>query len=304
MGRLNRKFGLAVDNLTGAEIVTADGIVRRISAEQDADLFWGIRGGGGNFGVVTEFEFALHPFERRLLSGNIVWPIAQARDVLEFYADWYLGLSDEMYVGPIMATMPDGTGIVIMEVVYNGDPAAGEKELAPLRAIGTAIDDGVKVQDYMVMQTQEDVSFGHGVRSYIKSGMVSEITQELVNAMLDAYVSDPRLMLFTHTLGGAAKRVGETDTAFTHRNAETMIGVGGGWMDPADDAAAIANVCASGIAKLAPFTGGYYDNIDFDGDAKPRATTARAHSTASHRFKGQHDPGNLFRLNSNIAPAV
>ena len=120
MGRLNRKYGLAVDNLLAAEIVTADGRVRRISAEQEPDLFWAIRGGGGNFGVVTEFDFQLHPFERNVLSGNIIWPIAQARDVLEFYGEWYLGLSDELYVGPAMMTLPDGTGIVLMEVVYKG----------------------------------------------------------------------------------------------------------------------------------------------------------------------------------------
>ena len=136
-GRLNRKYGLTIDNVTGARIVTADGKIRWITAEEDADLFWAIRGGGGNFGVVTQFEFELYPFDRNVLSGNIVWPIEQARDVLEFYGGWYQGLSDELYVGPAMVTMPDGTSVVIMEVVYNGDPAVGEKELAPLRAIGT-----------------------------------------------------------------------------------------------------------------------------------------------------------------------
>ncbi|MDH3265910.1 MAG: FAD-binding protein, partial [Gammaproteobacteria bacterium] len=173
MGRLNRKYGLAIDNLRSAEIVTADGQVRRASADENADLFWGIRGGGGNFGVVTEFEFELHPFERNLLSGMMLWPLAQARDVLEFYAEWYQGLSDEMYVGPAMITLPDGAGAIAMEVVYNGDPKVGEAELAPLRRIGTPIDDGITMQDYMVMQTQEDAAFGHGVRSYIKNGMVS-----------------------------------------------------------------------------------------------------------------------------------
>jgi len=301
MGRLNRKYGLAVDNLRSAEIVTADGNVRRISDEQETDLFWAIRGGGGNFGVVTEFEYELHPFERSVYSGNLVWPIAQARDVLEFYGEWYLGLSDEMYVGPMMATLPDGTGIILMEVVYNGDPAAGEKELEPLHRIGTLLDDGVKVQDYMVMQTQEDVSFGHGIRSYVKNGMVSEITQDLVDAMLDAYVSDPRLAMFTHTLGGAVKRVGETDTAFTHRNAETVVSVGGGWADPADDESGIA-VSREWYYKLAPFMGGYYDNIDFDG-AEAAGNYGPAYTRLS-KIKGEFDPGNLFRLNSNIEPAA
>jgi hypothetical protein len=301
MGRLNRKYGLAIDNLRSAEIITADGQIRRASDDENTDLFWGIRGGGGNFGVVTEFEFELHPFERNLLSGSIVWPVAQARDVLEFYGEWYQGLSDEMYVGPAMATMPDGTGVVIMEVVYNGDPAVGEKELAPLRSIGTPMDDGVKMQDYNIMQTQEDAAFGHGVRSYIKNGMVSEITQGLVDMMIESYKSDPRLMVFTHTLGGAAKRVGESDTAFPHRNAETMLGVGGGWMDPAEDESAIA-ASRDWYYQLEPFMGGYYDNIDFDG-AEAVGNYGPAYERLS-KIKGEYDPGNLFRLNSNVAPAA
>lgn len=300
MGRLNRKYGLAIDNLRSAEIVTADGAVRQVNAEQEADLFWAIRGGGGNFGVVTEFEFALHPFERRLLSGNIAWPVAQARDVLEFYGEWYQSLSDEMYVGPAMATGADGKGIMLMEVVYNGDPAVGEKELEPLRKIGKPMDDAVKMQDYMVMQTQEDAAFGHGVRSYIKNGMVSEFTQGLVDMMIESFTADPRLAMFTHTLGGAAKRVGETDTAFPHRNAETMLGVGGGWMDPADDDSAIAT-SREWYYKLEPFMGGYYDNIDFDGN-EAAGNYGPAYSRLQ-QIKGQVDPGNLFRLNSNIAPA-
>ena len=299
-GRLNRKYGLTIDNLLSAEIVTADGKVRRISAEEEPDLFWAIRGGGGNFGVVTDFEYQLHPFERNLLSGMIVWPIAQARDVLEFYGEWCQGLSDECYVGPVMATMPDGTGIVAMEVVYNGDPAKGEKELEPMRRIGTPIEDGIKMQDYMVMQTQEDVAFGHGVRSYAKNGMVKEVTQELINAMLDAYNQDPRTAFFTHTAGGAVKRVGELDTAFTHRNAETMIIVAGGWTDPADDEPAIAAL-REWYYKLDPFTGGYYDNIDFDG-AEAAGNYGPAYSRL-REIKGQYDPGNQFRLNSNIEPA-
>jgi FAD/FMN-containing dehydrogenase len=300
MGRLNRKYGLAIDNLRSAEIITADGQIRHASDDQNSDLFWGIRGGGGNFGVVTEFEFELHPFERNLLSGGIVWPVAQARDVLEFYGEWYQGLSDEMYVGPMMATMPDGTGVMIMEVVYNGDPAAGERELAPLRKIGTPMDDGVKMQDYNIMQTQEDATFGHGIRSYIKNGMVSEITQGLVDMMIESYKSDPRLAMFTHTLGGAAKRVGESDTAFPHRNAETMLGIGGGWMDPADDESGIA-ASRDWYYQLEPFMGGYYDNIDFDG-AGAVGNYGPAYERLS-KIKGEYDPGNLFRLNSNVAPS-
>ncbi len=124
-GRLNRKYGLTIDNLLAAEMITADGQIRRVSADEDPDLFWAIRGGGGNFGVVTQFDYQLHPFDRNVLSGNIIWPISAARDVLEFYAEWSARLSDELYAGPMLATTPDGDRVIIMEVVYNGDPARG-----------------------------------------------------------------------------------------------------------------------------------------------------------------------------------
>ena len=299
-GRLNRKHGLAVDNLCSATIITADGQVRNIDADENTDLFWAIRGGGGNFGVVTQFEFQLYPFDRNVLSGNIVWPIAQARDVLEFYAEWSPGLSDDLYTGPMLATMPDGAGVVIVEAVYAGDPAAGEKELATLRALGTPMDDGVRVQDYTVMQTQEDAAFAHGVRSYAKNGMVKGWTQELVDTMLEAFVADPRMAMFTHTAGGAMNRVGDVDTAFPHRNAQTMLSVGGGWMDPEMDAEAMA-LGREWFRKLEPFTGGYYDNIQ----SNPESVASNygpAHARLT-KIKGQYDAGNLFRLNSNIEPA-
>ena len=298
-GRLNRKYGLTIDNLLSANIVTADGQQQRVSADENPDLFWAIRGGGGNFGVVTEFEYQLHPFERNLLSGMLLFPIDAARDVLEFYGEWHQGLSRELYVGPIMVTLPDGTGVVGFEVVYNGDPVAGEKELEPLRRVAKPMDDGIKMQDYMVMQTQEDASFGHGVRSYAKNGMVKEVTQELVDAMLDAYNQDPRTAFFTHTSGGAVKDVGELDTAFTHRNAETMIIVAGGWTDPEDDQEAIAAL-REWFYALEPHTGGYYDNIQFESDQQRGAYGPAYERLAA--IKGEYDPGNLFRLNNNIQP--
>jgi FAD/FMN-containing dehydrogenase len=275
-GRLNRKYGLTIDNVTGAQIITADGRIRRISAEAEPDLFWAIRGGGGNFGVVTEFEYRLHPFDRNVLSGNILWPVDQARDVLEFYAEWSAGLSDELYVGPSLARIPEVGDSVIMEVVYNGDPAAGEK-----------------------MQTQEDATLAHGVRSYAKNGMVREWSQGLVDAMIDAY--DPRVFLTNHVAGGAVKRVGETDTAFPHRNAELMLVFVTGWGDAAMDREMI-QATRQQYAALEPYMGGYYDNIEFDG-AEAAGNYGPAHRRLS-KIKAQYDPGNLFRLNSNIEPAA
>ena len=300
-GRLGRKYGLTLDNIHAVDVVSADGKLRHANAEQNPDLYWAIRGGGGNFGVVRRFKFQLHPFDRNILSGMIVWPVAQARDVLEFYADWQGGLSRELYTGPAMLTLPDGTGVIAMEVVYNGDPAQGEKELAPLRAIGSPIDDGIKLQDYKVMQTQEDATLAHGIRSYAKNGMVKEFTQGLVDDMIDAFVPDPRAAIFTHTCGGAVKDHGELDTAFPHRNAETMIVYFTGWMDPDQDGEGRA-ICRQWHDALQAHHGGYYDNIEQD-----TAGTVSANYGPNYdrlrAIKGQVDAGNLFRMNSNIEPA-
>jgi FAD/FMN-containing dehydrogenase len=297
-GRLNRKYGLAIDNLVSANIISADGRVRTASAEENPDLFWALRGGGGNFGVVTSFEFQLHPFDRNVLSGSIVWPFEQARDVLEFYAEWSAGLSDEMYAGPTTLTTPEGARLIMVDVVYNGDPAAGEKELAPLRKIGTPAADGVIVQDYTFLQTNLDVPFGHGIRSYAKNGMVKEWTQGLVDTMIDA--DDPRVFVGNHVAGAAVKRVGENDTAFPHRNAEIMIVTASGWADPAQDDELIAATRAYHKA-LEPHLGGYYGNIDFD-QSKAVGNYGPAYERLT-KIKGEYDPGNLFRLNSNIEPA-
>jgi len=301
-GRLNRKFGLTIDNLMGAEIVTADGRIRKVSAEEDPDLFWAIRGGGGNFGVVTEFEYQLHPFEHKVLCGVCVWPVEQAREVLAFYGEWAGSLSDDLYVGPAMMTMPEGQGVLAMEVVYAGDPVEGEKELAPLLNVGKPMDNGVGLNDYMAMQVSEDALVPHGVRSYAKSGMVGELTPEFIDAMIGAYRADPRQAFFTHTAGGAVSRVGELDTAFPHRNAETMLVFTGFWTDPEQDAEVIAGV-RDWHSQLSPHTGGYYDNIDFDDDNAAVGNYGPAYERLS-KLKGEFDPGNLFRLNSNIEPTA
>jgi FAD/FMN-containing dehydrogenase len=301
-GRLNRKYGLTIDNLRSAEIVTADGEIHRASDEEEPDLFWAIRGGGGNFGVATEFEYQLHPFALEVLSGTIVWPIDQAREVLDFYGDWYAGLSDDLYVGPAMMTTPDGQGILAMEVVYAADPVAGERELAPLLRVGRPIDNGVGLNDYMVMQTQSDALAHHGIRSYAKNGMVSEITPAFIDAMIESYKADPRVALFSHTSGGAVGRVDELATAFPHRNAETMLVFASFWNDPAQDDEVIAST-RDWHKQLEPFTGGYYGNIEFEIDETASGNYGPAYQRLS-QVKGRYDPMNLFRLNSNVKPAV
>lgn len=300
-GRLNRKYGLAIDNLRSAVIVTADGQVRRVSEEQDADLFWAIRGGGGNFGVVTEFEYELHPFPLEVLSGNVVWPIEQAREVLDFYVGWYAGLSDDLYVAPAMTTTPEGQGILMAEVLYAGDPSAGEREVAPLLAIGQPIANGVGVNDYLAMQTAMDGAAHPGIRSYAKNGMVGEITPGLVDAMIGAFRPDARIFLGTHTAGGAVGRVDELATAFPHRNAETMLVFASFWEEPAEDEEVIAST-RDWYSQLEPHMGGYYTNIEFEIDETAAGNYGPAYPRLTE-VKGRYDPMNLFRLNSNVHPA-
>jgi len=151
------------------------------------------------------------------------------------------------------------------------------------------------------MQTQEDGAFAHGIRSYIKNGMVKEITPGLLDAMVESFVPDPRLAMFTHTAGGAVKRVSETATAFPHRNVETMVMVGGGWMDPALDEESIA-MARKWFSQLEPFTGGYYTNIEFDSGHSEAGNYGPVFERLA-QVKAKYDPGNQFRLNRNVKPA-
>jgi FAD/FMN-containing dehydrogenase len=300
-GRLNRKFGLTIDNLVAAELVTADGRFRRVNAEEHPDLFWAIRGGGGNFGIATAFEYALHPVSPRLLGGSVLWPLDQAREVLEFYADWSTGLSDEMYVAPSMITTPEGTGMLGMDVTYCGDAAAGEKELEPLRRIGTPAEDGVAMVDYIAQQTQFDGIERHGLRYYIKSGMVRSFTPGLIDAMLDSFRPHPGAFLFFHTAGGAVARVGDADTAFPHRRAATLIGVTAAWEEPGHDEQKIAFL-REWWPALEPHTGGFYNNLR-DEDERRVWENFGPNFPRLVALKKQYDPLNLFRLNANISPA-
>ncbi len=303
-GLLNRKFGLTIDNLVSAQLVTADGQIRRISADENDDLFWAIRGGGGNFGVVTEFEYQLHEAGPVMLGGDILWPIAQAQELLEFYVEYSAGLSDEMYVSPYMAMTPDGTGVIGMDVCHCGDLPAGEREFAPLRQFGNPLSDGVRPVPYLTLQTRHDGVARPGVRSYVKNGMVGEFTQGLIDAMLENFVPAEGVVfsnIYAHAAGGAVGRVGETETAWPHRNVAAMIIVAAAWTDPADDER-LRQATRRVFSAIEPYTGGYYSNVDSDG-----ANVSTNYGPAYDRLvsvKNAYDPMNLFRLNSNVRPTV
>jgi hypothetical protein len=179
---------------------------------------------------------------------------------------------------------------------------AGAKELAPLLRVGKPVDNGVTVQDYMIMQTQEDALAHPGIRSYAKNGMVKEMTPAFVDAMVGAYRPDPRVALFTHTCGGAVGRVDELATAFPHRRGQTMLVFASLWEDPAQDEECIA-LTRAWYDQLEPFMGGYYQNIEFDIDDTAAGNYGPVYQRLTE-VKGRFDPMNLFRLNSNVKPAA
>jgi hypothetical protein len=301
-GYLTRKFGLTLDNVISAQVVTAAGEIVVASDGENADLFWAIRGGGGNFGVVAEFAFALHPTTRKMLGGNIVWPVSKARDVLEFFAEYSTGVSEEMYVAPFMVAPPGTEGMVGIDVLYCGDPRAGEQELAPLRSFGQPLEDGVTMVDYLEYQTQFDGATAHGQRNYIKNGMVGEFTPGLIDGMIEGFALDPNTELFFHTAGGAVARIGDNETAFPHRQAETMIGIATTWTDPAEDEQRITELKRR-WALVEPYTGGFYANLREEGASRTQKNFGPNYDRLV-ALKNAYDPGNLFRLNANVKPTV
>ncbi len=300
-GRLGRKLGLTIDSLLAAELVCADGRARRLSAEENKDLFWAIRGGGGNFGVVTEFEFALHEVPADMYGGVIQWPLAAARDVLHYYAEHSSRFSDEMFVAPGLTTGADGSAFLAIDICYCGDPRNAERELAPLRAVARPAIDGAAPAAYLTMQTRMDGVARPGIRSYIKSGMVGAFTPALIDTLLEGFEPGKGYAVNSFATGGRIAQVAETATAWPHRNAHSMIGVVSFWPDASADRARIDAV-RSLWSKLEPHVGGYYANIQGDD-----IEVAGNHGPVYKRLvtiKNAYDPMNLFRLNSNIRPTV
>ncbi len=251
--------------------------------------------------MVTEFEFQLHEAGPIMLGGDIIWPISEARDLLEFYAEYSEGLSDDMYVGPALMALPDGTPVIAMDICHCGDLGAAEREFAPLRQFGTPMIDLVAPTPYVTLQTRIDGAWRPGVRSYAKNGMVGELSQGLIDAIVENFDGSEGVFLGTHTAGGAVAQVGETDTAWPHRSVATMLAMGAAWTDPADDERLIAATRRL-FSAIEPFTVGYYDNIDSDGE-----NVGGNYGPAYGRLvsvKNDHDPMNLFRLNGNVRPTA
>jgi len=285
-------------------VVTADGSFRHASRDEHDDLYWAVRGGGGNFGVVTSFEFQLHPMQRQVLGGGLVFPIARARDVLELYAEYSVKAPDDLYLDCWVSYPQGGTPVTGLDVCYSGPAAAADRVLAPFRKLGTPAADTIKAIDYVALQRSTDISDPRAEGSYAKNGFTSEVTPKVISAILDGLGGDPSrhsTVYFQH-LGGAIGRVDPAATAFAYRYANHNMMVLTSWK-ASGDAQKPIQWSRDYWKTLEPFTRGFYIN-EIGGDEGARAVNANYLGNYPRlvSIKRKYDPGNLFRLNANITP--
>lgn len=312
-GWLSRKHGMTIDNLLSADVVTADGQQVHASATENDDLFWGLRGGGGNFGVVTSFEFQLHPVGPDLLSGLIVFPFEQAKSVVTQFARFTETMPDALNVwmvarkAPPLPFLPEavhGTPIIALALCYAGDPAEGEKLIAPLRGFGTAHGEHIGVQPYSAWQQAFDPLLTRGARNYWKSHNFSQLSDGVIDTLIE-YVGTlptPQCEIFIGTIGGQTARVAPEAMAYSSRDANYVMNVHGRWESAADDARCIA-WAREFFAKSQPFaSGGAYINFLTQDEGDRVAFAYGATYQRLVALKKKYDPTNLFRMNQNIKP--
>jgi len=305
-GWLTRRYGMTVDNLLGATIVTADGEVRVASARSEPELFWALRGGGGNFGVVTSFEFRLHPARREVIGGSIVFPIERARELLGRYAEYSVQSADELYLDCWIAYPRGKTPLCGFDVCYSGPAGDADRVLAPLRRVGTPLADRIKAIDYVALQRSTDATDPRAEGNYARSGFTTGITAATIAAILAGLRAEAQwssTVYFQH-LGGAIGRVDPAATAFAYRYARQNMMVFADWKAGEDSAAPI-RWARDFWTTLEPFTRGFYINeIDDDEGASRLNANYLGNYPRLAAIKRQYDPTNLFRLNANITPAA
>jgi len=302
LGRVGRRFSLACDNLVAADVVTANGQLLHASETENPDLLWGLRGGGGNFGVVTSLEYALHPMDPMILGGIVMWPIDQMRRVLDFYADFTQQAPDELNLD--MFVIGDGPRAGIgVEACWSADRAAGEKVLAPLRSFLKPVVDTVAPMPYVALQTSNDEGQRSGECHYAKSGFLSKLTGGLFDAMVDVMTTNPppRYGLGFQQSGGAIGRVPMDATAFPNRAGRYWLIMGEHWTDRSENEARNAEVRTAWKA-LEPYTDGFYVNAMTEDMDKAVHDNYGTNYPRLQALKKKHDPGNQFRLNANVVP--
>ncbi|MCZ6628469.1 MAG: FAD-binding oxidoreductase [SAR324 cluster bacterium] len=316
-GWLSRKYGYTCDNLLSVDLVTADGRSVTADAEQNADLFWGVRGGGGNFGVVTSFEYRAHPVGPTVVAGMILYPMDAARDVIRFYRDFTAQAPEELVCMLMLRTAPaapflpeevHGVPVVGIIATHCGPVAEAERVLRPLKAFGKPLVDMIEPKPFAAHQCAFDATQPAGRRYYWKSEYFSELSDGATTALLDgaARFTSPDSIVAMMSLGGAASRIGEEDTAAGGRDAAYIAVVNAGWDDAGEDERNVAWARETWQALREHATGGVYVNFIPADEGEERVREAYGQSKYERliALKNQYDPTNLFRVNQNIRPTA
>ncbi|WP_345540598.1 FAD-binding oxidoreductase [Variovorax defluvii] len=313
-GWLTRRHGMSIDNLRSVTVVTPDGEVRIASADSEPELFWALRGGGGNFGVVTSFEFQLHPVGPEVYAGLVVYPFAQARQVLRAWRDFCESASDELTVWTVMRKAPPlpflpesvhGREVVILPMVWCGDLAAGEKAVAPVLKFGDPIGSHLGPTPYAGFQTAFDPLLAPGARNYWKTNNFSGLSDAAIDMLIDnaGRLPGPECEIFVAQMGGAMGRVKPDATAFVGRDARFIMNVHGRWTDAGEDDK-VRNWARGVFQQAAPHaTASGYVNFLTEDEAGRVADSYGPNYARLQATKRRYDPDNMLRMNLNIAPA-
>ncbi|HEX2476632.1 MAG TPA: FAD-binding oxidoreductase [Lacipirellulaceae bacterium] len=307
LGWLMGKYGLALDNLRSVELVTAEGQVLRTSKDEQADLFWAVRGGGGNFGVATSFEYQLHPVGPTITGGLVAHPFDRAREVLRFFRDFTVSLPDEFTVFAGLIHAPDGSGAKLAAIVtcHCGSLAAGETAVRPLKQFGSPVMDAIGPMPYCQLNGMLDAAYPKGALNYWKSSFLAQLSDDAIDTMIECFARCPTPMgqLLLEHFHGAATRVKVGDTAFPHRADGYNLVVLSEWMEPANTDRCIAWARET-YAEMDPFVAsGRY--VNYLGDDEPGDPIAAAYGPNYQRLqelKTKYDPSNFFHMNQNIRP--
>jgi FAD binding domain/Berberine and berberine like len=306
-GWLMGKYGLTIDSLLAVELVTADGRVLKASETEHPDLFWAVRGGGGNFGIVTTFEFRLHPVGM-LLAGMVTYPVARATEVLRFYREFTRTAPDELTSGVALASTPDGLPMVTLVPCYSGPLAQGERLLEPLRRLGTPLVNLIRPMSYLEVVSMLDPIVPRGRHYYSKAHSLNTLSEELFDTMIDAHSARPSpwTQIVLQHIHGAASRVGPAETAFALREEYHSLQIMASWSgDEALEADKQIKWTRGLWSATEPFaTSGTY--INFLGSEEDESAAVRASYGPNYerlvRVKNAYDPTNFFHLNHNIKP--
>ncbi len=309
IGWLMGNHGLSCDNLISIDIVTADGQLLTASNSQNQDLFWGLRGGGGNFGVATAFEFQLHPVGD-VLGGMIIHPLDQALELAKFYNEFASNSPDELGSMFVFVSTPEGERVVAIAVCYNGPADEGERVLEPLRSFGSPLADMVAPMPYTQLQCMLDEGFPAGLQNYWKSNFLSGLDETAIELLVDHVrnAPSPNSAIAIEHFGGAVNRVGINDTAFNHRGARYNLIILGMWPDASAKDENVSWVRNLWDAMQPYSSGGVYVNYlgqeTDEGADRVKAAYGPEKYERLVTIKNKYDPGNLFRLNQNIKPTV